>query len=323
MTGPGKSLPSEEAPIPITDCGTVITQPGVYVMAADFGIISPTGVYCHEPVIDIRVSNVTIRGTGHGVDGNGAPCIVAGVGVPGGVSRIRLIDVDLRVCHGGAIVFENVSASVVEKSTIRFNEDGGIVIQGSPALSRADTIRNNYIDDNDLLINAGSDFIVSDNFVAGSGRFPDRGGVILSGAVTRSTIQRNTFTGPFAHIDVAGNRNAVVSNTLDGSSQFAIQISGQRNATIENRIHGPGDYGVLEFGAYNTFRGNTVENVGIGIEQVGGYAVIKGNTVQNNQGDGIRVLGFGTRITDNRYSITGWLRLAMRPGFTSLVTWVP
>ncbi len=37
VTGPGKSLPSATAPIPITACGTVITQPGVYEMTVDFG----------------------------------------------------------------------------------------------------------------------------------------------------------------------------------------------------------------------------------------------------------------------------------------------
>ena len=118
VTGPGKSLLSAEAPIPITACGTVITQPGVYEMAANFGSGSDPLQYCHGPVIDIRVSNVTVRGYSggvwHGVDGNGGPCIIAGVGVPGGVSGIRLIEVDLRVCKGDAIVFENVSASVVE-----------------------------------------------------------------------------------------------------------------------------------------------------------------------------------------------------------------
>ena len=94
----------------------MITQPGVYEMNTNFGNGSDPLQTCHGPVVEIRVSNVTVLTDGfHGVDGNGGPCITAGVGVPGGVSHIRLINVDLRACGGPAIVFENVSASVVEK----------------------------------------------------------------------------------------------------------------------------------------------------------------------------------------------------------------
>ncbi len=139
VTGPGKSLPSAEAPIPITACGTVITQPrGLRDDTCRFRqCAGPGSPDCPQPIIDIRVSNVTVtalRGQGY-VDGHGgSPCITAGVGVPGGVSHIRLIGLDLRTCDGGAIVFENVSSSVVEQSVIRWN-GLGITIQGSRALS--------------------------------------------------------------------------------------------------------------------------------------------------------------------------------------------
>ena len=81
VTGPGNAVLSQAGEIPITAGGTLITQPGVYVMAANFGRGSDPLQYCHGPVIDIRVSNVTVRGysggVGHGVDGNGGPSSLA------------------------------------------------------------------------------------------------------------------------------------------------------------------------------------------------------------------------------------------------------
>jgi parallel beta-helix repeat protein len=300
VTGPGNSLPSAEAPIPITACGTVITQPGVYVMAADFGMF---GAYCPGPVIVIRVSNVTIRGDRHGVDANGGPCILAGVGVPGGVSHIRLIGVDLRACNGDAIVFENVSASVVEGSTIRSNIGSGIAITGSPALSQADTVRNSNFSFNQrgVTVTAGSDFIITDNFWDGGSTLSGENcGVILVGDVSHSTIRRNTFQGECTSIAVGGHRNSVISNVVDLTfGNVAIAVGGQKNVIGENRVRNGGGFeGIQDGGHYNTLRGNTVERGNIGIGAEGRFGVIRGNTVQNTV-DGIAVSGDGNRVNGN------------------------
>jgi len=301
-TGPSESILSPETPIPITSCGTVITQPGVYAMAADFGNGSNPHQTCPGPVVEIRVSNVTILSQGHGVDGNGGPCITAGVGVPGGVSHIRLVGVDLRSCKSAAIVFENVSSSVVANAIMRF-QGRGIVIQGSAALSRADTVRNSSFSDNlegGITVGSGTDFVISDNEFEGSQDFGFSSGVTLGGAVSHSLVRRNTFTGPADRIEVWGNRNTVVSNILQGNSQAGITVGGQRNAIIENRVAGTSGPGMRDYGSYNTLRGNTAENGGAGIEEIGRNGVIQGNTVQNNQGDGILVFDAGVRLTHNR-----------------------
>jgi hypothetical protein len=300
VTGPGKSLPSVEAPIPITACGTVITQPGVYEMAVAFGNAPDPAPGCPQPIIDIRVSNVTVLGGQGYVDGHGgAPCLTAGVAVPGGVSHIRLIGLDLRACSGGAIVFENVSASVVEQSTIWFNGGAGIAIKGSPALSRADTVRNSSFSDNGLggvTVTSGgdfSDFIVSDNDFDNSSSSSSCG-ITMTGS--HSIIRRNTFSGNCG-LEVTGNRNTIVSNAMQGLREVGIRIMGQRNVIIENSIR-RSSTGIENLGAYNTFRGNTVEDGYYGIRQEGN-AVIVGNTVQNNQKDGIWVNGW-TRVNGNR-----------------------
>jgi hypothetical protein len=102
-------------------------------MAADFS-------FCHQPVIDIRASDVTLLGGNHRVDGNDAACITVRGQIVGGhfvfVSRVRLDGVDLRGCSGGAIVFEDVSSSVVDHATIRSNAPGILITFNSHTHSR-------------------------------------------------------------------------------------------------------------------------------------------------------------------------------------------
>ena len=207
------------------------------------------------------------------------------------------------MCNGDAIVFENVSASVVEGSTIRSNIGSGIAITGSPAPSQADTVRSvvpttgGGTEGGGVTITSGgdfSDFVISDNQFENTG-YLSFCGITVSVSLI-SGFRRNTFSGPCG-LEVMGNRNTIVSNVVDVTfgSVPAISVSGERNVIGENHVRA--GMGIQVGGVSNTLRGNTVENGGTGIEEFGG-SWIKGNTVQNNSGDGIRVWG-STRINGN------------------------
>jgi hypothetical protein len=256
---------------------------------------------CTGTSIDIRASNVTIYSFAHGIEGwrTSLPCISAGVGVPGGVSHVRLIGVDVRDCQIG-ILFENVSASMIQTATVWWNLQAGMRITGSPELSRADTIANTSVFDNEIQINSGTQMVIRNNRIEADAAY-NMGGCrigIYLGDVTGSVVGENTLLGWCQGMQVGGSENKISGNNLSGGSEGLV-VAGRRNVASQNAVRGFTLVGIADYGSSNTFRTNTVENGGFGVDATGAHGVFDGNTVQNNGNQGFNVEGSFILVTRN------------------------
>ncbi len=137
--------------IPITQCGTVITQPGHYIVANDLscglpvsGVIgapNPSGwwrnvqtplsgsapVANQPPIsgdgIDILSDHVEVQLNGHTIDGggNGNVGISVGVGVASGNSHVHIVGPGTITGFSAGVEFEQVSFSSVDSVTANNN----------------------------------------------------------------------------------------------------------------------------------------------------------------------------------------------------------
>lgn len=265
--------------IPITGC-TVITQPGSYVITEQLGLCGDV------PVIDIRASNVEIYSRAHGIELNRGPCISVGVGVPGGVSHIRLDGVDTRGCAGG-IIFENVSYSMIRHATIWWNGFDGLLITGSAALSHHNTILESDIQGNSvngISIIGGADMVIRNNLIAAGGRDMDRTAIRVSNAariqISDNDVSRYDYG---IMIDGRSGRNVITGNTIDNVFT-GIQAGGERDDVRGNSVHHAAE-AILVWGRLSTIAHNTVTNNAWGIDGGGDRNTIIDNMVIDNDTD--------------------------------------
>jgi parallel beta-helix repeat protein len=129
--------------IQITQCGTVITQPGHYILANDLSCGGPSpgapvqGATPLNPFdgIEIVADHVTLLLDGHTITGDGGDGagITVGVGVPSGNSHVSIVGPGTITAFQVGVLFEQVSHSSVADMKSVGNEFGFAVNGGFSA----------------------------------------------------------------------------------------------------------------------------------------------------------------------------------------------
>lgn len=216
--------------IQITQCGTVITQPGHYILANDLscggapvsGVIgapNPSGwwnnvqtplsgsapVTSHPPVsgdgIDILSDHVEVQLNGHTIDGGGSGNvgISVGVGLPSGNSFVHIVGPGTITNFSAGVEFEQVSFSSVDNVTAN-NNGADFAIGGGFAAGCAEACPS-----------------TKDDFTGNTVSVAEFG-FLLDGAnnnTLRDNSASNSFIGIFLAIAAMGND--VRANTTSGN----------------------------------------------------------------------------------------------------------
>lgn len=220
--------------IQITQCGTVITQPGHYILANDLSCGGPSPV---DPVqgtpllnpfdaIEIMADHVTLLLDGHtitgdGGDGNG---ITVGVGVPSGNSHVSIVGPGTVTAFQSGVLFEQVSHSSVADVNSIGNEFGFAVNGGFSAgcgqacPSTKNTFQGNSADSNSqhgFTLNGASHNTFRSNDASNNAAI----GILLFTAEDND-VRDNTAN--FNSVGIAisagsGTNNALSGNTAQGN----------------------------------------------------------------------------------------------------------
>jgi parallel beta-helix repeat protein len=212
---------------PITQCSTVISQPGFYTVANDLSCFFEDG-------IDIVADHVTLMLNNHqiaadffdfGFFGNG---ISVGVGVPSGNSHVRILGPGTITGFNAGINFEQVSHSSVQDVTSTSNFFGFVVNGGFTAgcnqscPSTKNVFQGNtstFNDQHGFTMNGANDNSFRDNNASNNGA----NGLLLFTA-SGNDVNGNTATGNgdsgIAVSSDTGTNNTIKNNTAQNNTNF-------------------------------------------------------------------------------------------------------
>jgi parallel beta-helix repeat protein len=214
---------SAQEQIPVTTCGTVITQPGKYTLANDL-------LNCAEDGIVIRSAGVTLHLNGHQITGLGRST-THGIQVtlpprewvvldgPGTIAHFGTgVDLDLR--HGWAFI-----VSV----TAQHNRFGFMVLNGSDV-----TLGSNRALNNSVIGYAVYD--TDDSRLIESSANANGDGIVVLGS--RNEIILNTADNNAKHwiLVFGGEHNRISTNTALGNSRYDLYQGGEdcNNTWVNN-----------------------------------------------------------------------------------------
>lgn len=122
-------------------------------------------------------------------------------------------------------------------------------------------------------------------------------GIVILG--NENQLTSNWVTGHQAGIDVAGDDNRLVENTISGGTRQGFSIVGDRNLLLRNTAASLFDYGFSILGDGNRLVGNLALDTAIeGIVVSGHDTVIVGNTALDNR---IDLVDTNEDCDDNRW----------------------
>lgn len=217
--------------IQITQCGTVISQPGHYILANDLVCgASPVGPVTHlAPVtptsstlatatapmitphppasspdgIDIITDHVDLMLNGHTISGDGSNSvgINVGLGIASGTSHINIVGPGTITGFNVGIGFSQVSHSTIKDVTATDNFAAFVVVDGGctlPCPSTKNDLHGNTaaFSEFGFILLASNDNTLRDNNVSSSG-----GGIVVDG--NSNDVRQNTASGNILGI-VAG-----------------------------------------------------------------------------------------------------------------------
>jgi parallel beta-helix repeat protein len=209
----------------VTRCGTVISAPGVYHLAADL-------IDCPATGISISSSNVTQRLDGHSITSQGARKLAEstvgvgiGLGVVGGVSRVHVLGPGVVRGFFTGMSMEQASHSTaagitLEKNVFGFGLNAGFGAMQKDRPSRFNTITRMTLRDNrghGFTVHGAEDNLLSGNTVTGT---VEGMGILLYKA-TRIIVTGNRLTGNHVGIGIVGpdEETATANHILDNDSR--------------------------------------------------------------------------------------------------------
>jgi parallel beta-helix repeat protein len=218
-------------PMPVTNCGTVIDTPGTYQLANDL-------VNCPQDGIDITSSNVHLILNGYQISGSGGNVsngIAVGVGVPNGVSNVKINGPGTVSNFGqSGVVLEGVSSSSVVGVTSTGNKFGFAVNAAFHTPNSNLHSTGNKLNGNTATANFGHGFTLNGadqntfrgNDSSGNGLVFAGEGFFLFNA-TQNVVEGNTFDqnsedGVLAQIGIGVN-NTVRGNSAQGNALLDLQ----------------------------------------------------------------------------------------------------
>jgi hypothetical protein len=207
---------AQSGPMPITQCGTIITQPGPYIVLNDLSCQDQDG-------IDVVANNVTLMLNGHRISNvladffnNG---IAVGVGVPAGNTKVKIIGPATITGFGQGIAFEQVTKSSVVNVTADGNFFGFVVFGGFfVGCNQSCPSANNTFNGNTAINN-------------------NQHGFLLNGANTNGFVGNNASNNVNGDgiLVFIGDGNLVEGNTTSNNGDNGMAVVGT-NTFIETNI---------------------------------------------------------------------------------------
>jgi parallel beta-helix repeat protein len=216
-----------DPPVAITQCGTVISQPGHYFLANDLSCFDQDGVDIVADHVDLMLNNHQISNVFQDFFGQG---ISVGIGVPSGNSHVHIIGPGTITGFEGGIRFEQVSFSSVEDVTSTFNFFG-FVVNGGFAVgcnqscpSTKNSFQGNtatFNDQHGFTTNGATDNTFRDNNASNN----SAGGGILLFEASNNDVRANTTNGNGgAGIGVSvGTGNSIFLNISQNNGTFDLE----------------------------------------------------------------------------------------------------
>ncbi len=231
----------------VTQCGTVIAQPGTYHVTRDL-------LACPEHGISTRSSHVTLFLDGHTISGSGSAFgLNLGRAAREGLSHLRIVGPGIVEKFQIGVLNEQVTYSTFSNLTCRHNDHGFTLNARYPSLyqfpSAHDSVLNSQFVDNlyhGVSFNGASSSVFKDNYSArnGSGVYNGYGFYLFEANTIR--LVRNEVVDNFQYGIEARSvtfGNVIVGNTVlrNGYGDIFSENCGA-NIWRENR------YGVAWFG---------------------------------------------------------------------------
>lgn len=230
---------SAQAQIPVTECGTEITQPGKYILANDL-------LRCAEDGIVIRSAGVFLNLNGHQI---------------GGIGR--------SVTHG-------IKATLPSKDSIIIDGPGTIadfgtgieldLAKGSAYIVSVTAQRNYFgfmvLNGNDVTL--GNNTAVNNSVIGFAMYDTDDSRIVESFANSNGVENASNASG--IGISVLGSRNEIILNTTDNNASFGILVFGGANNRISaNTALGNFKYDLYQSGdnCNNTWVNNTFKTANL------------------------------------------------------------
>ncbi len=232
--------PDAGAVTKISTCGTAISAPGEYMLAADIGPCPSNGVTITASDVHFNLDGHTIKGTGGAQPTPAANFFTCGGGsgiAVGAVSKVHIVNGTIRGFIDG-ITMSGTGASEVNNMTITRNCAIGIRLFGADG---------NAFHANHLTENAGPPTC------GGYGFFQSKGN-----KVTSDDISKNGDFGVF--IDFSSTGNTILSSVASHERFIffpspGIFVVGTKN-TIQATTESGDSFGILVFGTSNTMQAN-------------------------------------------------------------------
>ncbi|MEO8452662.1 MAG: right-handed parallel beta-helix repeat-containing protein [Gemmatimonadota bacterium] len=232
----------------ITECGTVISQPGKYRLEKDIicGSFWPEGLV---DALRIEANHVVVDFNGHHIAEGSSNSVGNGIRIGGFEDWISVTDVTLRgpgFVEGfqtdGIIVYNGSNHVTITKLIIQGNVDNGIIVGGSDV-----TVHDNVIRGSEYcgVEGWGSSMRFLYNHIGPEGAAPGRPldcGIHIFGSETAGATgvevrgnQIDAATG----LSMEADGGLVTSNQIHGSS-IALWIRGHGNRIVANKFSNDG-----------------------------------------------------------------------------------
>ena len=263
---------------------TVITEPGTYRILGD--IQGSPGSTC----IDIRSSDVLIRGGGHTLNGTATSLGIGATASSGVISNVTVRNLTL-TNWGRGIAYENVTGGAIERSTVLSSETEGISLINTTSVT--------LVQDN-----ASWNGLTGVAVIEGS-EYNNLTGITASGngavgvwlyAASHNLVQSGTFeqnNGTGIVLEARSANNTISGNSADFNNN-GIMIRANSDGYISSYPYGPSDNNTISScdASFNS-------NNGITLYEEANNNTLSGNTAFNNTNNGINLNGLPSDLQDN------------------------
>jgi parallel beta-helix repeat protein len=215
-----------DTPIAITQCGTVISQPGHYFLANDLICDDQDGIDIVADHVELTLNNHQISNIEQDFFANG---ISVGVGVASGNSHVHIVGPGTITGFNQGVDFEQVSFSSVSEVTSTSNFFGFVVNGGFAAgcnqscPSTKNDFQGNtatFNDQHGFTMNGANDNTFRDNNASNNTNGDGLLLFIANGNDVRDNITNNNGDNGIA---VGGTDNDIRHNTAQGNAAFDLQ----------------------------------------------------------------------------------------------------
>jgi len=260
----------------ITECGTTISNPGLYVLE---GNMSTNTVDC----INIESSNVTLDCQNNLIEGTiGNVGIDVGRGEITPLENIAVVNCKTSAFGTGIVIFATKN-STISNNTVYDSKVSGIKIDGD----NIEDPNNNFVTNNTIYNNGYGLWIVKEsnnNVISNNTLYENSQGISVEFSKENTIIENNSSNNSFAGIiSVGGTSNIISNNQVEGNDSAGIRIGSAANSEINGNVlnnNGNAFYGISILASNEiVLNNNSITEQALGIEINNSVVELNNNTV--------------------------------------------